>query len=135
MPRGLLYYEVLGLINPKRRRTSRSNHGFLKVIVEHELGDVLESLERGVCPFCGRVFSSYRIARAHIAKSDCAFALKASVERVILLCRRINSYVRYSGKRYYLRIGDYCTPVFNTKRDLALYVVRSGLLDKLKSTF
>jgi hypothetical protein len=74
-------------------------------------------------------------ARAHIARSDCAFALKASVERALEFYRRINSYVRRTGAGYYLRIGDLRTPFFRTKGELARWLGESGLLDKLKGVF
>jgi hypothetical protein len=135
MPRGFLYYEVARLLNPRRRKNNRSNHELLKVVVEHELRDVLEALDRGICPFCGRSFRGYMWARAHTVRSDCSLALKARIEDALRLYRKINSYVRKTGSGYYLRVGDFRTPFFKTKSQLVRYVVESGLLGKLKSAF
>jgi hypothetical protein len=135
MVRGQLYYEALKLLNPRRRRSNKSNHALLRVVVEHELGDVLESLDRGVCPFCGRSFRSYMWARAHIARSRCSFALKARVEDALRLYRRINSCIRRVNGLYQLRVGDYRTPYFRTKGLLVRYIAETGLITKLKSSF
>ena len=135
MPRGQVYYEVMKLLNPRRRRSNRGNHRLLRVVVEQELGDVLESLEGGRCPFCGRSFRSYMWARAHVARSRCSFALKSRIEDTLKLYRRINSCIRRVNGLYQLRVGDYRTPYFRTKGLLVRYIAETGLITKLKSSF
>ena len=135
MVRGQLYYEVVKLLSPRRRRNNRSNHKLLKVVVYHELKDVIESLDRGVCPFCGRRFQSYVVARSHVSRSTCSFALKSRVEDVLGFYRRVSRYIARTGRGYYLRVGDYRTPFFRTKGELATFIAGSGLLGKLKSSF
>jgi hypothetical protein len=135
MVRGQVYYEVMRLLNPRRRRSNRGNHHLLRVVVEQELRDVIESLDKGVCPFCGRSFRSYMRARAHITRSDCSLALKTRVEDALRLYRRINSYIRRTSLGYYLRIGDYRTQYFRTKGDLATFIAETDLLGKLKYVF
>jgi len=135
MPRGVLYYEAMGLLNPRRRRNNRSNHELLKVVVYHELKDVIESLDRGVCPFCGRKFNGYRIARSHIARSECSFALKTRIEDALRLYRRVSECIRGVGSWFYLVLGDLRSPFFKTKRDLVRWLEESGLLGKLKGSF
>jgi hypothetical protein len=135
MVKGQVYYEIARMLNPRRRRSNRSNHRLLKVVVYHELRDVMESLDKGVCPFCGRRFQGYVVARSHITRSKCSFALKARVEDALRLYRRISSCVRRAGSGYYLRVGDLCTPTFRTKGDLATFIAETGLLAKLKYAF
>ena len=135
MPRGQVYYEVVNLLNPRRRRNSSSNHHLLRVVVEHELKDVIEALESGRCPFCGRAFRGYMWARSHVVRGKCSFALKTRVEDAVRLYRRISSCVRRTSMGYYLRVGDYRTPFFRTKGDLARWLEESGLLGKLKPSF
>ena len=135
MVRGQLYYEVVKLLSPRHRRSNRSNHELLKVVVYHELKDVIESLDRGVCPFCGRKFQSYLVARSHVSRSICSFALKSRVEDVLRFYHKVNRCIARTGKGYYLRVGGYRTPFFKTKRDLARWLEESGLLGKLKSAF
>jgi len=135
MPKGLVYYEVMGLLNPRRRRSNSCNHELLKAVVYHELGDVMEALDKGVCPFCKRQFRGYRIARSHIARSMCSFALKSRVKDAIRLYRKLSNCIRMVGWRYQLVIGDLRSPLFNTKGELARWLEESGLLDKLKSSF
>jgi hypothetical protein len=135
MPRGFLYYEVMRLLNPRRRRSDKSNHELLKAVVEHELGDVIEALSKGVCPFCGRSFRGYIWARSHTARSNCSLALRTRVEDALRLYRKLSGYVRRVNGKYQLRVGDYRSPYFNTKRELARWLEESGLLGKLKGSF
>jgi hypothetical protein len=135
MVKGQVYYEIARMLNPRRRKSNRSNHRLLKVVVYHELRDVIESLDKGVCPFCGRRFQSYMVARSHVSRSECSFALKSRIEDALRLYRKVNGCIVKTGSGYYLRVGDLRTPYFRTKGDLATFIAETDLLAKLKYAF